>query len=322
MDNALRLFEELRDNGLEKIKSFISDRQEENLFIDFKSKSNPDIAGANNDDKKVYAKALSAFSNSAGGIIVWGIDSRAGEGKLDVATELKPIKDLKKFLTDLVRLTSEAIVPLNTGIQNTPILLDGENDSGFIVTYVPESGLPPHRAMFKDNKYYTRAGGSSILMEHHMLEDSFGRRQKPKLEINYWFQGRSIEQFQIVFGIKNIGKYIARYPAIKVTHDGNSKFHEYSGGIYTCNLKPIRSDSFIKGALFAGGSNDIIHPNTHLDVAYLEPKHEWTTRNGLINLSNNNKKLKFSYELFAIDCLEMKGEVNISPEDILDHFRI
>lgn len=126
MDNALRMFEELDRLGIAKIEAFLSEQQEENLFLDFKEKTFPDVPGLSKEDRKVYAKTLSAFSNASGGVTVWGIEAREDRESPDVAKEKKPIMHLKKFLTDLNSLISDAIVPLNTGIVNKLIFITGD----------------------------------------------------------------------------------------------------------------------------------------------------------------------------------------------------
>lgn len=318
-DNAARIYQEVVQLGIEKIRFFVSEQQEENLFIDFKEKKNPTQSGVSSDDKRVYAKALSGFSNASGGVIVWGVEGRKkGNDLPDVATALKPIKHLKKFLTDLNSLVSDAIVPLNTGIVNTPIFLSELEDEGFIVTFVPESEKPPHRAMCSDNKYYTRAGDSFILMEHYMLEDSFGRRQKPKLEIDYKlnkaYKIGDNQHFTITFGIRNIGKYIAFYPSIIV----NSIDLQTSGDSPPYNLNIVsRGKSRIQ---YSGGSNDVIHPGTVIMVHHLNiaQNSDWVTKAGLLRKSDTNTMLSFTYELYAQGCQSERGTVEISPDKIME----
>lgn len=57
-------------------RKIIDEQQEEYLFLDFKLKTDPRSPNLSKDDKKNYAKALSGFSNTSGGIIIWGINCR------------------------------------------------------------------------------------------------------------------------------------------------------------------------------------------------------------------------------------------------------
>ncbi|WP_342549988.1 ATP-binding protein [Paenibacillus sp. FSL P2-0089] len=318
MNNAMSIYEKIIDEGYIGIQNMIGFR-EENLFLDFKEKSSQVKPGIEKSDKGTYAKALSGFSNSSGGVIVWGIKAKKlQENSADIAIELKPIKVLKTFLTDLNGLINEAVVPLNTGIINQAIYVndDSGTDEGFIITYVPESDLTPHRAMLGDHSYYTRAGDSFIKMEHYMLEDSFGRRQKPRLGLYYHLNpgARNGDKnlYSITFGIKNTGKFLATYPAIKLT---NLKGLDLSQGFRSLNLTHIPNT--IPG-YFAGGINDVIHPNTHIEVSNLHPQDDWTTKQGLAKKTAANEVLSFTFEIFASGCAPTSGILEISNEEIRD----
>ncbi|MCF7753206.1 ATP-binding protein [Paenibacillus xylanexedens] len=102
------MFNQIKDAGYNGIKNMIGTR-EETLFLDFKAKTDPRTVGLKKEDKRVYAKALSGFSNSSGGVIVWGIDARKdGNTGPDIAREEKPIVYFKRFLTNLNSLISDA----------------------------------------------------------------------------------------------------------------------------------------------------------------------------------------------------------------------
>ena len=69
--NIRHTFENLCFSDLQK---YVESGQEENLLLDFKQVNDAELT--NKDDRKNLAKALSGFSNSSGGLIVWGIDAR------------------------------------------------------------------------------------------------------------------------------------------------------------------------------------------------------------------------------------------------------
>ena len=60
-----------------RVEQFIKDKQEENIELDFKTVNSADLSDA--DDRKNLAKVISAFANSSGGLIVWGIDADRSE---------------------------------------------------------------------------------------------------------------------------------------------------------------------------------------------------------------------------------------------------
>lgn len=332
MDNASSIFTKIIEDGYKGIESMIGQR-EENLFLDFKEKSTPDKAGIEKSDKGTYAKALSGFSNSSGGVIIWGIKAKKqGEGTPDMAIELMPIKFLKTFLTDLNSLVNEAVVPINTGIRNHAIYLNDDEgtNEGFIITYIPESELIPHRAMLGDNHYYTRAGDSFIRMEHHLLEDSFGKRQKPNLDIYFQlskYGPKDSNRFGLMLGIKNKGKYLATYPAlrIKVLNDLDYAITSDTREFLSHNLNVLLSTKYKvdkEGLLFLGGINDAIHPGTYIEVTRLHPKESWFDKSNLISFAAQNRLLRFEYEIFAEGCRSIVGEISFNAEEIMDFLHL
>lgn len=324
MDNPKKIFEDIKQKGYKGIQEMIRNKQEENIFLDFKEKSDPSSASISKDDKKKYAKALSGFSNLAGGVIIWGVEARKiDRNSPDVAAGEKPILNLKKFLTDLNSLTSFAIIPLNTGILNIPVYKDETDDVGFIATYIPESQLTPHRALLGLNQYYTRCGDSFQRMEHSHLEDAFGRRQKPKLTIFYiWFID-NLKRLSLIIGIKNEGKYLATYPCIRIKIiKGDIHLSQY--GVDGNRNFPIpqlkQSSSKIRdvGYLFPGGANVVIHPLTSLEVAKYESRDEEVDIENLKSRPCDEEYIKFEYELFAERCKPSSGVINITVKELLD----
>lgn len=95
LDNARVIFDSILAGGYESIRKFYMDEpQEENLFIDFKSKANPTEPGAEKGDREKFSKAISGFANSCGGVIVWGIDCRSqGKDLPDIACGEAPISN-------------------------------------------------------------------------------------------------------------------------------------------------------------------------------------------------------------------------------------
>src|SRR5437867_9816016 len=58
------------------VLGFVNDRRGEDLTLDFKqAQKNFSVP----EERKVLARTISAFANSSGGLIVWGIDARKGK---------------------------------------------------------------------------------------------------------------------------------------------------------------------------------------------------------------------------------------------------
>ena len=67
----MQTYEELLAEGEAAIRQLIVDHQQENIGLDFKMKADSTHGRLTKEDKAVLAKALSAFSNSAGGLIIY-----------------------------------------------------------------------------------------------------------------------------------------------------------------------------------------------------------------------------------------------------------
>ncbi|HDR7359773.1 TPA: ATP-binding protein [Bacillus toyonensis] len=328
MGNAELIFSKIENEGYTYIQEMIQNKQEENVFLDFKLKTDFKTPTLSTDDKKNYGKALSGFSNTSGGVIIWGVEAKMTHEKIDAACGEIPILNAKGFLTELNGLLNGALVPTNPGVKNIHIPLPGNDIGGFVVTYVPESNLPPHRAMLKLNQYFTRSGDNFVQMEHVHLEDMFGRRQKPELEIHYevvsgsiygGVEGKREFEFRINVGIRNIGKYIAKYPAIRIKSlsglHGLHKQERYSmSGLP--QLEQTHNDTKVNGYMFAGGYNDVIHPYTHLFVVPLEGRIAEKYLNGFEKLDNEENLHSISYNIFAEGCEPAKGSISITLKEI------
>src|SRR4051812_36896628 len=84
------------------IQRFVEERQDEHLSLDFKTPGSGLTSGS---DKKNLAEILSGFSNSAGGLTVWGIATQRDAAGRDVAAELKPIDNVARFVERLREFT-------------------------------------------------------------------------------------------------------------------------------------------------------------------------------------------------------------------------
>jgi len=184
MNRAEYIFNEILQNKESAIDGFIENLQFENLFLDFKRIATREADTKLNDsDRKNYAKAISGFGNSEGGIIVWGVDCNKGP-KGDVATTKSPTTNPQKFASMLEGITSGSTLPAHNNVRNEVVI--SQNGHGFVITYIPKSENTPHQALTGDKKYYyyIRVGSNFEPAPHSVLAGMFGRRPQPKL--NFW----------------------------------------------------------------------------------------------------------------------------------------
>lgn len=294
-----------------KIREFIRDKQEEHLTLEFKTVSKADLT--DKQDKKNFAKTLSGFANSSGGIIVWGVEAKKIQG-IDCACGVKEIMPLSQFVSRLNQLTGELVHPLVEGVAHRKVTISG--DKGFVVTLVPESDAGPHMAMGFEGRHYKRSGESFYPMEHYDIEDMFGRRKKPKLSlcsevVRGGISGSSPNrQFDchLYVGIENSGRGLAKHVAIEIElndpyHLGDLRYHtgeEYGFRI----LRRLRS----KARLVSLGADVVIHPKSSLRVALIAFK--------VMEASAPDQDVVIKADIMAEDMRTVEEKLIITRADI------
>jgi len=179
ISRAREIFDKLVEDGLSGIEEFIDNRKSEELFLDFKRSSDNGFGRKLSDsDRNNFGKALSGFSNTEGGVIVWGIDCRSSVNG-DVASSLVPITNPQKFLSLLQGAVSGLTIPPVPNVIHHAILNPGMDD-GFVVSLIPQSDIAPHQFVRK-LQYYMRAGSDFMPVSHGILAGMFGRRPQPRI---------------------------------------------------------------------------------------------------------------------------------------------
>lgn len=173
--NIVETFEQL---SMEHLDDYIARNQEEHLYLDFKLLKDASLASS--DDKRNLARALSGFSNSSGGLIIWGVEARKNNDGIDCATALKEIDRVALLLSRLNELTGDGVDPTVHGVRHR-IIPGRDAGRGFAVSLIPESDTGPHMSKLGEDRYYKRSGDSFYKMEHYDIADMFSRRRKPNL---------------------------------------------------------------------------------------------------------------------------------------------
>jgi hypothetical protein len=240
----------------ETIQRYVKAGQEENLALDFKLLNSSEFT--NRDDRKNFAKAISGFANSSGGIVVWGVDCRKNDEGVDCANKIVENENVDILLSRCNELTGTAVSPIVDGVQHKKIY--SSTPKGLVVTLVPESDRGPHMAKLGEDRYYKRSGDSFYRMEHFDIADMFGRRRRPNLVLDYMGKRRT----RIVIGIRNDGRGIAIAPYLWVKFPPDHGMNPYgSDGNGNWNLPPLISRGL---TAFSGTTQQVIHPGTAIDV--------------------------------------------------------
>jgi hypothetical protein len=193
----------------------------ENYYLDFKTSEQNDYTSRRSlftSDNKNYAKAISAFGNSDGGVLIWGVGT--GKSDADYATEKKPITNVSNFLSLLEGFTSILTSPQHQSVVNKIIFEYEEKDVGYVITHIPKSSMRPLQVLNDDYRYYIRAGGSSLPASDIFLRSLFGKEPQSDVFITWGASPVKITEGDVVKieinvvlhnGGENIGKNINGY---------------------------------------------------------------------------------------------------------------
>jgi hypothetical protein len=306
----MTLSEYYKTIDLDEIDRYISEGQEENVNLEFKTVNHPDINSLSF-DKKNISKTISGFANSNGGIIIWGIKAKNNSLNQDVAEEKKPIKELTKFLNLLNRLEGQAVIPTINGIIHEKIDLGG--DTGFIKTFVPRSESAPHMAIFSDKHYYKRSGDSFYQCEHYDIVDMFSRKKSPKLKVTAKVIAKDKMhqvrfRYFVLLSISNEGHNIAKYPYLALNFsNGFWQASDYGlDGNRNCGLNRVKNNILYRHN-YSGGIDIVIYPGAVLDVDkfYLE-----------IPIEQSPSDVVIDYMVSAEDTESTIGQLKISGEEL------
>jgi hypothetical protein len=207
-------------------------------WLEIKGRRGLDLSLSNVREKDVrqnLSKAISAFANSGGGVLVFGLQNPASswiidDGGIDMYFK-KPTT--REWLEDVIPTLVDG--PLNKF--NVYVIQKESNKSGLLegrglfVIDVGDSEQAPHQA--DDNKYYIRVGGKSRPVGHKVVSDIFGRQQYPRIELEFGIKFIKFElqpplgisspfletnkkteyktRAELIINARNAGRILARY---------------------------------------------------------------------------------------------------------------
>lgn len=306
-------FNKIVSNGATAIESLIDDRQQENVELEFKTKARPETGELNKEDRRNLAVALSAFANSMGGLVIWGVEARKNSDNVDCAAAPVPINEIERFKNEVERAVSQAIMPRHEGIRIAAIPTSG--GAGYLAMHIERSERRPHRAEFGDKQYFKRVGDSSIAMEHYDIEDSFNRkavaRLKASVRLVQW-RGEGIfgivPEVQIHFDLTNDSGVSARFPYFILD--------DWEG----MNLVPSKAELITPNwRRFDGGADVAVHPG--MTIKTMSVAVEVMLRRGGVLPPKAFKQVKIKYRCGCLDSQATEGTFAIKAAELAAVFR-
>lgn len=183
MSRAEDIFEKLIYFGEDAIDEFILNRQTEELFLDFKQAASDgkSMRTLHPNDRRNLCKAISAFGNSEGGVLIWGVECARDVEIGDVAKAKVKIKNVHRFLSWLENAISGCTIPSHNKVRNHIISAD-KNGDGFLATYIPKSDIAPLMTTV-GSQIYIRSGSNNVPAPYAVVAGMFGKRPQPNIEL-------------------------------------------------------------------------------------------------------------------------------------------
>lgn len=224
MPRAEDLFNRLQEGRCEALDAMIADRELESLFLDFKrSPQNGASRNLASDDNKNLSKAVSGFSNSSGGLVVWGVDCRRDSSTGNEVAEKRPLVDAGGFATKIQNAISRVTIPPHPGVQVLSFEEPDASPMGYVAVLIPRSSIGPLRSVVS-NHYHLRSGSDFGIVPHDVLAGMFGRVPQPEVDLNIAsFPARLDSRpghLTLAVGLfaVNLGAVIAERPYISVAY--------------------------------------------------------------------------------------------------------
>lgn len=159
------------------LENLINNQVEESLYLDYKAAD----ALQKEERKKIeLTKDVSAFANSDGGTIIYGIKEFSESSKKHLPEKIDPLERKTINKEWIEQVINSGISPRIYGIIITPIIIDNEHDKVVYVVEIPKSNLG-HQAL--DKKYYKRFNFESQAMFDYEIRDIMNRNKFPEINL-------------------------------------------------------------------------------------------------------------------------------------------
>ena len=226
------------------LNNLIRDKIEESINLDYKA------AGALADNKiKEISKDVSAFANSDGGVIIYGIEEQNHVPKS--FSFIDGNKITKEWLENKIDGNIQQNIE---GLLIHPIRIDGKLEQTVFIVQIPMSSDAPH--INGDKKYYCRHNFKSVPMEEYQVRNLYQRQSLTHMTLHSIFCARNPSpnmeivrlnrlEFQMQISVKNIGQAIEKNCKIECVFDTDSitSVHAYNNKSFVNTRKTTEAIS-------------------------------------------------------------------------------
>jgi hypothetical protein len=290
--------------------------------------------------RQTLSVALSAFANTGGGQLIYGLKNpQVADGKWladdgGVSTSVKG--DTREWLETVIPSLVDSPVTSFNVYQILPTGPDSQIASGraLYVIDIRDSIQAPHQAF--DNKYYIRVAGRSRPAGHRLVLDIMGRRQYPKIDLDFeievttkerpsplsWEPPKKTSAYALKITARNTGRVYSQYVnsfilvPVDIVHEftlehGDPVIVEEEGKKY-CEFY---EDNTVRDVVGVGGSVEYSYPKygpSRFDPILPGLSHSWsiTLHDDFGSIAPDDLKIKWS--TYADSAPPNEGEVEVS----------
>lgn len=181
---SLRFFER-ESYSVQDLENLIQNQIEESINLDYKSARSLDKTDGK---KRELAKDISAFANSDGGIIIYGMIE---ENHKPTALDFIDGETLnKEWLENVIDSNIQQKIQ---GIKIFPIRVDTDIKKTIYIVKILSSSDAPH--ISADKKYYRRYNFKSVPMEEYEVRLLYSRKSESELDFHSFLRS-NIKEFE------------------------------------------------------------------------------------------------------------------------------
>lgn len=194
-----------------ELTGLIQNQVEENLRLDYKG---ADSLAKTEPKKKEISKDVSAFANSDGGTIIYGIKEFDDQARRHLPESISPVDRINITKEWLEQVINSNIQPKIQGIIITPITLNSSENHVSYVVEIPKSNTA-HQA--NDKRYYKRYNFESVAMDDYEIRDILNRQTNPEIQLVLDSTSVTFNQDIFTFAITLMNSSIRMARDVKMT---------------------------------------------------------------------------------------------------------
>lgn len=189
------------------LNNLVEDAAVEDLYLECKDQSSPTQIS-----RPVLAKTISGFSNTTGGVILWGAHTDKKNGK-DVITEILPIGNIDSFKARIESLLLTLTMPAARDFELRVIRQKKSDGRGNLVGYIPPRPNQPTQSL-SDNLFYIRGQDDFSVAPYEFIQRLFAAQTSPDISASIFETltkyDSDKDEFHMSVGLRNESVAVGR----------------------------------------------------------------------------------------------------------------